>query len=496
MLSLVELRRAARILDERLRNSVLHRVVQPDGYRLVLVFHGSGRNEIVLLSCSPDHACVCDLQDVPPAPPVPLSFGQYLRAHLIRGRLLGLASAADDRIATFRFSTREDEYELLISLLGARSNIYLLDGQRRLVHAMRPLEETRRELVLGTPWAPAAGRVRDGGEDRWMDVPDERYLEAIERDYRRLEAARTAELLARRAEQALKKEQAFLERKATNLHEDLLEARRSEECRRHGELLKAALHRIHPGDDHVAVRDFSTGGEVTIQLDPTLSPAENLEAFFRRYRKVTRGLGLLEDQLAAVQRELDRISTLREELRSLAATPEPDPAAVGEFAARPGVRRLLHRYFPGRPAAREVPKRVAGTGVPAKLLPKRYKGEHGLEIWVGRSDEGNDYLTTRLARGNDLFFHLEGYPGSHVVLKTEGRANPPSEAVLDACELAVHFSKLKSATRADVHVAAVKDVRKPRGVKPGLVYVTRGKTVHLRRDPRRLENILASRLDD
>jgi predicted ribosome quality control (RQC) complex YloA/Tae2 family protein len=115
---------------------------------------------------------------------------------------------------------------------------------------------------------------------------------------------------------------------------------------------------------------------------------------------------------------------------------------------------------------------------------------------VGRNDEGNDYLTTRLARGNDLFFHLEGYPGSHVVLRTEGRADPPPESILAACELAVHFSRLKDAGRADVHVAHIKDVKKPKGVKRGLVYVTRGKTIHLRRHPKRLEDILASRLDE
>jgi predicted ribosome quality control (RQC) complex YloA/Tae2 family protein len=120
----------------------------------------------------------------------------------------------------------------------------------------------------------------------------------------------------------------------------------------------------------------------------------------------------------------------------------------------------------------------------------------GFEIWVGRNDEGNDYLTTRLARGNDLFFHLEGWPGSHVILRTEGRTDPPPESVLDACELAVHFSKQAKANRADVHVAAVKDVKKPRGAKPGLVYVRRGKTVHLRRDPKRLERVLASRLEE
>jgi predicted ribosome quality control (RQC) complex YloA/Tae2 family protein len=133
--------------------------------------------------------------------------------------------------------------------------------------------------------------------------------------------------------------------------------------------------------------------------------------------------------------------------------------------------------------------------VASRLLPKRYKTQEGLEIWVGRNDEGNDYLTTRLARGNDLFFHLEGYPGSHVVLRTEGRTDPPPKSILDACELAVHYSKMKNADRADVHMAPIKNVKKPKGAKPGLVYVRSGKTVHLKRDPKRLQSILASRLD-
>ena len=70
-----------------------------------------------------------------------------------------------------------------------------------------------------------------------------------------------------------------------------------------------------------------------------------------------------------------------------------------------------------------------------------------------------------------------------MILRTEGRLDPPSEAVLDACELAVHFSKQRDATRADVHVVPIANVRKPRGAKPGLVTVHGGKTVHLRRTP-------------
>ena len=143
---------------------------------------------------------------------------------------------------------------------------------------------------------------------------------------------------------------------------------------------------------------------------------------------------------------------------------------------------------PGLPAAyRDQPR---------KLHPRRYRTESGLEIWVGRSDDANDFLTMRLARGKDLFFHLAGAPGSHVILRTEGRDDPPSEAVLDACELAVHFSKQKNAGSAEIHVVPIKNVKKPKGAKPGLVYVTGGRSLHLRRESSRLERVLAARIDD
>ena len=83
-----------------------------------------------------------------------------------------------------------------------------------------------------------------------------------------------------------------------------------------------------------------------------------------------------------------------------------------------------------------------------------------------------------------------------MILRTEGRDDPPAEAVIDACELAVHFSKQKNAGRADVHVVPIKNVKKPKGAKRGLVYVTGGKSVHLRREPERLERLLKSKIDD
>jgi predicted ribosome quality control (RQC) complex YloA/Tae2 family protein len=173
-----------------------------------------------------------------------------------------------------------------------------------------------------------------------------------------------------------------------------------------------------------------------------------------------------------------------------------------EILERDEIRRLLGRHAakskgpagPGETRKPALPS--AFRHMPRKLHPRRYLSVDGMEIWVGRSDEANDVLSTRLARGKDLFFHLDGAPGSHVILRTEGRGDPPPESVLDACELAVHFSKQKNAGRADVHVVPIKNVKKPKGAKRGLVYVSGGKSINLRREPARLERVLAAKIDD
>ena len=495
MLSYRELKRAVVILQSRLPGSILHRTVQTDDMKLRLGFRAVGEEVTILLACRPEFARLSQASEEPLAAE-PFSFGQYLRAHLHRARFGGISIAELDRQATLRLETPEGPFDIVFSILGARSNVYLLNPEGRIVHSLRPLEDTRRELEFGGLWSNPVGALRTEGIDRWGSVPDEEYLQVIERDYRILEKARQIETLSRRIESALAKEEAFLDRKAANLGEDLGDAKQAEEHKRKGDLLKGVLHRIQPGDQSISMSDFATGETVTIALDPRLTPAQNLEAYFGRYQKERRGKSAILEQIDALQLSRAAIDTIRGELKRLVSERSPCVEELQRLAAEPRVRRLLAHYYPSRKAAPSGRPLAAKREVPSRLAPKRYRTAEGLEVWVGKSDEGNDYLTTRLSRGNDLFFHLEGHPGSHVVLRTEGRTDPPSESVLAACELAVHFSKMKNAGRADVHVAYVKDIRKPKGARRGLVYVSRGKTVHLRRDPKRLEEILSSRFDE
>jgi predicted ribosome quality control (RQC) complex YloA/Tae2 family protein len=496
MLSLCELQRAVGILQRRLSGTRLQRACHVEAHKLALVFQDSGEKICILLSCSPNFARISLLKEVPEPSVAGSSFTEYARAHLIRGKFAGIRLSPGNRQAGISIQTGEGVFELLFSILGPRSNIYLLNPEHKLTHALRPLDETRRELRLGSSWMDPEGSLRSEGVDRWAGVLDDAYLEAVEQAYLGLEAKKEVQETARRIANALAKENNFLERKSINLQDDLVEARKAEDLKKRGELLKTVLHTIGPGSDAVVARDYASGEMIEITLDPKLSPAENLEAYFARYLKESRGVGMIERQLLDVQTARGEISGLCQRLQQIMEQAEPSLHLLRDLAQNRRVRKLLAHHYPLRKAPK-VSQGMRNKGdVSARLLPKRYKTEDGLEIWVGRSDEGNDYLSTRMARGNDLFFHLDGYPGSHVVLRTEGKAEAPPNSILDACELAVHYSKLKNVGKADVHIAHIKDVRKPRGAKPGLVYVLRGRTIHLRRNPKRLQNILAARLED
>jgi predicted ribosome quality control (RQC) complex YloA/Tae2 family protein len=468
--------------------------VQPEEQQVVLVFERSAVKSHVLISSKPEYARICLTDPSGPSSSAG-SFCEYLRAHLPGNSLAGIDLSGMNRQLGLRLQRGSDGYLLIFSILGARSNLYLLDSGGKLVHSMRSLEETRRELRIGEDWTDPHGTAPNEGVDRWELLPDQEYLEAIGQTYRQLERKGEAELLVHRIEQALKKERSFLDRKAINLQEDLGAAREAETHKRRGELLKNVLHAIRPGDEIVKATDYQTGETLEIPLDPRLSPASNLESYFARYQKETRGVKMIEQQLEDLALARSELDLLDQRLRKATSGDLPDIQSLQAMESEPKLRRLIQRHASGRKAAITPSQSVQKREIPARLLPKRYRTQDGLEIWVGRNDEGNDYLTTRLARGNDLFFHLEGYPGSHVVLRTEGRPDPPQKSLLEACELAVHFSRLKDAGNAEVHMAHIKDVKKPRGAKPGLVYVRSGKTIHLRRDAKRLQGILASRLD-
>ena len=107
---------------------------------------------------------------------------------------------------------------------------------------------------------------------------------------------------------------------------------------------------------------------------------------------------------------------------------------------------------------------------------KMYKSSNGTDILVGQDDASNDYLSLKLAAANDLWFHVAGFPGSHVVLRCSD-SEEDRESVKEAAALAAWFSKMRNGKNVPVHYCKAHNVSKPKKSKPGTVNIKQIKKI-------------------
>jgi predicted ribosome quality control (RQC) complex YloA/Tae2 family protein len=112
-----------------------------------------------------------------------------------------------------------------------------------------------------------------------------------------------------------------------------------------------------------------------------------------------------------------------------------------------------------------------------------YDSPSGHVVLVGRSAEENDILSLKLARPRDVFFHVSGQTGSHViVLLSESAPELDRDAIRFAASLAAAFSSARAARQVSVHYASCADVSKRRGQPPGEVMLRGWKSVRVAPD--------------
>lgn len=297
-------------------------------------------------------------------------------------------------------------------------------------------------------------------------------------------AANAAHELQRLRARDARRDVAHLERLLEKLSSEGDDAGEAERHRQEGELLTANLHRIKRGQVRVTVEDWFTGGaERTIELDPQRSPQDNVARVFKRARRAARG----HDTIAARRAETAvKLAAARTELMALEAASTwasalaANAGAFHQLCPRAAATPAPALWTPGgppwsaRPTERSEPARSDGPG-------RRYVLPGGWEARVGRSNKDNDELTHRFAHADDVWLHASGVPGSHVVLRMQGRAgNPPKDILEMAAALAARFSRAKHAGTVPVIWTRKRYVRKPRGAAAGLAACTQEKTVFVK----------------
>lgn len=266
-----------------------------------------------------------------------------------------------------------------------------------------------------------------------------------------------------------------------------------------GEAIKANLDRLRRGQDSAVLPDpFDPERELLIELDPRLKPMDNAKRYFKKYRKLLDGLEAKRAQLARCREEAAGIAALLAEYERWLETAAAGAPVPPETAARAEELRI-HVEGVREPQAE-------GDAPAERARARRFTSADGFAILVGKAAADNDHLTFRVAKGNDWWFHVAHYSGSHVVVRgtatgtlvprEHGGGNKasqflPQETLLDAATLAAYFSKARGATRTEVHYTQAKHVRKRKGAPAGQVELAEHKCLALRLEEKRLARLLS-----
>lgn len=218
----------------------------------------------------------------------------------------------------------------------------------------------------------------------------------------------------------------------------------------YGELLTAYGYGAPENAKSLTVLNYYTNENIDIPLDPDFSAIDNAKKYFDKYSKLKRTEEAVNALIKEVNEEIEHLYSIQNSLDI--AQNDDDLSQIKEELSESGY----------------IKKHTSGKKVKSKSKPFHYVTKEGFHIFVGKNNIQNEEITFNLANGNDWWFHAKKIPGSHVIVKTEGKELPDS-VFEDAARLAAHYSKARGESRIEVDYVRKKEVKHPNGSKPGFV---------------------------
>jgi len=573
---------------QALVNGRIDRIFQPSREKVAFsVFHPFPRRDLWLLfSIHPRFYRSHLIEKKPVSPQEPPAFCMLLRKYLQGGRFLAVSQPSSERILHFKIENYNageglTVFTLIFEATGRFANLLLVDGEGRILDALKRLPERdgqSRPVLPGVPYTPPptpAGRRLETLAPQDLQViigrsPAERPLRQIlveevlgvspflatevlsragldpkttagaispeqtpaqaekihsvlDELYRQVNAgeshpycyekngqpadffpyrphslpepalvpvaslsqavAKTLDRREHREEMASRQRKLLkiitrakkkTEKKAQRQRDELAQAEDADLWRLYGELLTAYRHQVPKGAGQVELVNYydPEGKTVTIPLDPSLPANQNAQNYYKKYAKAKKGQTRIATELEKTKEELAYLESLESSLQNDLDLEEL--AAVEAEMQEAGLTK--GRRIPGRP-------RQAPGGRPAL-----FRSSEGWEILVGKNNRQNDQLTFKLSTPRDLWFHTQKIPGSHVLIRCGGK-EPGKEALLEAANLAVYFSKARHSSKVPVDYTERRHVRKPAGARPGFVLYKNFQTLTITPDPELLKRL-------
>lgn len=255
-------------------------------------------------------------------------------------------------------------------------------------------------------------------------------------------------------------------KKLDNINQKLRSCNDMDKYKLYGELLTANLYKYHEdfAKPSIEVENYYDNNNlVTIKLDTSVSYSKNAERFFKKYNKLKNTLSIVTVQKKEAELELEYIESIIYSV-SNAKTLEDIEEIHNEFTENVLMKKYNYKSF------QKVNSDKNLTNNLNKIVINKY------DVYIGKNNKQNDYLTLHFADKSDLWFHAQGFHGAHVILKTNGK-NPDEDTIFKCAQLAKQNCKAALERNVSVDYTCIKYVKKHHSGKTGMVNYTNYKTI-------------------
>lgn len=502
----------------------VQKVTSLDEQTVAVELYHQSKKAWLVLSSDPQFSRALLAWTSPTARAETTAFCTEMRRHLIGCRLIAVVQPTFARVAEIVFEGGEGQRVMVAECMGKHSNIILLDENRRVVAASKWVgrSQSRRPILVGFHYSPPPISERpsilnatshddltefEGASPflcKWITVDPEPRLKLaqeafartepqgyrsdsgptyplpIEDSWRSLErfgtafelyfgeAATKSQFEHARAQllSHLNRVQLAREVSLSALAQTLDSAAMARHWQVQGELILAYQGTIKAGDVALDAFDYE-GNAISIALQPDLEPKDNAERYFRRAKRAKAGYPIAREQHERLSEDLRSLRGIIQVLES-ATTQDDLDFANKHIEAR---RWIRHQ---SQPTGERHERPFEGKAIRELLSPG------GFKVFYGDNSEANEYLSLRLGKPNDLWFHVRGGPSAHVLLVTQGKPEKVQKPDMEfAARIAALHSSSKHSRMVPVDYTLRKYVRRQRGASPGSVIYTHEKTLHV-----------------
>lgn len=539
----IMMHRTMDVLQEEIVGGRINKIYQISKYELLFQVRANRKNVKFLLSCHPMYARMQLTKLQYPTPEQPNTLTMLFRKYLEGAYIKSMEQIGLDRICHILFSTHNElgdyvEYHCYIEIMGKHSNVILTNQDLKILDCLKritPSMNSTRFLQPGAKYhlPPVNMDKKNPFTDGY--IPNDNfttiyqgispvlskeiiyrmdYDETFESIMHQLKTSTTIytskvgnkeyfhllplthlqventkhtlfdgldahfhlidqkDRIKQQTSNLLKFIQNEYQKNVTKLHKlekILFDSTNSDEYRIKGDLLFSNIHYMKKGMHYITVDNYYDNSKMTIDLDPRLDPKQNAKKYYTKYQKAKNSITVLKEQIDITEKEIAYFDGL---LTLLGNANYYDAIEIKEELENLGY--LKKRLTKGKKSNK-------------KPQFESYVTKDNIDIYIGKNNLQNEYLTFKYANRYDTWFHVKDMPGSHIVVKGD---TLDEYTIRLASNLAAYYSKGKDSSSVPVNYTLVKNLKKIPGGKPGQVIMDTYKTIYIDPDSACLDEII------